>query len=250
MKRLVLRWLALAVFLSALAYLFVQLGEWQLSRLEERRDANDVVLANQDQPVVDYREAMGGEIADSAQWQRVRLTGHYSAEQYQVRYRSLAGAPGIEVAAVFTTDQGDELIVDRGFIARQPGQPDPEDLPALPSGKVTLVGYVRASETGNQNAATPHEFKVRLIDPATIGASLGKDLLDGYVSLLSAEPAEDPILTPITPPELTEGNHFSYALQWFSFSVIAIVGMAVLIRADLADRRKAKRLTQKSDAGN
>ncbi len=47
-------------------------------------------------------------------------------------------------------------------------------------------------------------------------------------------------LVPVEPPELSEGNHFSYALQWFAFAGIAAFGLVVLVRSDLRDRRRAE----------
>ena len=55
-------------------------------------------------------------------------------------------------------------------------------------------------------------------------------------------------LVPVDPPELTEGNHFSYALQWFSFAIIAGVGLVVLIRSDLRDRRRAAKAAESAPA--
>ncbi|MDO5735529.1 MAG: SURF1 family protein [Propionibacteriaceae bacterium] len=239
MKKLVLRWVALAVFLVLLATLFVRLGEWQLNRLEGTRERNDVVSANQGRPVIDYREVMGGPVAETSQWQRVRLTGTYTGEQYQVRYRNQDG-PGIEVAAVFDTTHGDTVLVNRGFIARQIGKPDTEVLPAVPEGDVEVIGFLRRDERGDDTAVVPHDFKVRLINAEAIGTSLGRDVLPGYVNLVESTPSNGDELVPVVPPPASEGNHFSYALQWFSFSVIAVGGIFVLIRADLADRKKAR----------
>lgn len=240
MKKLVLRWVALAVFLILLALVFIRLGEWQLDRLEGTRERNDVVAANRDEPVVDYTDVMGEPVAETGQWQRVRVTGTYTGEQYQVRYRNQDG-PGIEVAAILETDTGVAVVVDRGFIPRQVGRADTEILPAPPAGEVEVIGYLRRDERGDDTAIVPHDFKVRLINSGAIAESLGRDVLPGYVSLTESTPANGPELKPITPPEPSEGNHFSYALQWFSFSVIAVGGIFVLIRADLADRRKAQR---------
>ena len=240
MKRLVLRWVALAVFLILLALVFIRLGEWQLNRLEGARERNNVVAANRDLPVVDYADVMGGPVDETTLWQRVRVTGTYTGQQYQVRYRNQDG-PGIEVAAIMETDAGDTVIVDRGFIPRQIGRPDTDVLPPTPSGEVEVIGYLHRDERGDDTATVPHDFQVRLISSPAIAASLGRDVLPGYVSLIESTPANSPDLTPIAPPAPSEGNHFSYALQWFSFSVIAVGGIFVLIRADIADRRKAQR---------
>ena len=247
MKKLVLRWLALAVFLVLLALLFIRLGEWQLDRLEGTKERNDVVAANRDLPVLDYRDAMGEAVSETKQWQRLRVVGSYTGEQYQVRYRNQDG-PGIEVVAVLDTTAGDTVLINRGFIPRQLGKADTEVLPPVPTGEVEVIGFLRRDERGDDTAIVPHDFKVRLINSEAIGASLGRDVLPGNISLVESTPANGGALLPIVPPAASEGNHFSYALQWFAFSLIAVVGIFVLIRSDLADRRKAQRRAERRAA--
>ncbi|MGO1383706.1 MAG: SURF1 family cytochrome oxidase biogenesis protein [Arachnia sp.] len=244
MKRLVLRWIALAVFLVLLAVLFVNLGEWQLARLDETKQQNEAVAANRDLPVVPHSEVMGAPVTDSEQWQRVRLNGSYTGEQFRAKYRNHDG-PGIEVLAIFQTTSGDTVLVDRGFIPKQQGMPDTEVLPPVPTGDVEIVGFLRRDERANDTAITPNNFDVRMIDSGAIGASLDAELLPGYVTLLESTPADDSELTPITPPPDSEGNHFSYALQWFAFGAIALIGIVVLIRSDLKDRQKAIRRAER-----
>lgn len=236
-SRQVKRWIAMGVFAAVLATVFVMLGEWQLRRLDERRQSNAVVEAHRDLPVAPYQEVMTGTIGDDDQWFRVTATGTYTADQFQVRYRSLDGAYGSEAVAVLETTQGDFLLVNRGFLVRQPGYPDGV-LPAPPSGEVTVTGYVRRNDRGDEGAMTPHENQVRLISSDALGAALGKDLVNGYVALLESTPAETDELRPLAAPALDEGPHLSYALQWFAFTVIGVVGMVVLVRADLRDRKK------------
>lgn len=239
MKRLIVRWVALALFLVALALVFIRLGDWQLDRLDQRREANARMEQLRAQPVVDYRQAMGGTVTEMDEWQRVSLTGSYQPGQYQVRYRNHQDSPGIEVVAVLTTTEGDNVLVNRGFIPRQPGQPDTEVLPEPPGGQVEVTGYLRRSESGASTAITPNEFRVRLINTDAIAASRSEQLLDGYVSLIDSVPDNGDQTIPLAPVPLDEGNHYSYALQWFAFSVIAVVGIVVLVRADLKDHRKA-----------
>lgn len=244
MKRLVLRWVALAVFLVLLALLFVRLGEWQLARLDETREQNQSVADNRDRPVVEHREAMGEPVTEEDQWQRVRLVGAYTGEQYRAKYRNHEG-PGIEVLSILKTTSGDRILVDRGFIAKQQGKPDTEVLPPAPVGEVEVIGYLRRDERAKQNAITPRDFQVRFISSEAIGNSLGTPLLPGYVSLIESDPGNGDILQPIEPPAASEGNHFSYALQWFAFGAIALIGIVVLIRSDLKDRRKAQRRAER-----
>ena len=238
MSRQARRWIALGVLATVLAVTFVMLGRWQLSRLDERRAANAIVVAHRDMPVQPYGQVMGGPIGDDDQWFQVTATGTYLPEQFQVRYRSLDGAYGSEVVAVLQTDAGDHLLVDRGFLQREGSRPD-GDVPAVTPGEVTVTGYVRRNERGDSIAMEPHEGQIRLISSEALGESLGLDLLDGFIALSESTPADVGGLTPVPPPDLSEGPHLSYALQWVAFTVVGVIGVGVLVRADIRDRRKA-----------
>ncbi|MFT3889586.1 MAG: SURF1 family protein [Arachnia sp.] len=247
MSRQALRWVGMGLLVVVLVVTFVNLGRWQLDRLEQRRDRNSTVVAHEHQPVRPYTDVLTGTVGDDDQWYRVTATGTYLPEQFQVRYRTLDGAYGSEIVGVLKTAQGDLLLVDRGFLPRQAGYPDGE-MPAVMTGEVTVTGYVRRNDRGDESAMTPHESQIRLINSEVLGRALGVELLDGYVSLIESSPADAGGLTPLGIPELNEGSHFSYALQWFSFSLIAIVGLVVLIRADIRDRKKAKARAAKAAA--
>lgn len=247
MSRQVKRWIAMGLLVVVLVVVFIQLGEWQLRRLDERRDSNASVQAHESLPVQDYSMVMTGPIGDGDQWYRVTATGTYTGEQFQVRYRSLDGAYGSEAVAVLRTEAGDNLLINRGFLTRKPGHPDGE-LPATMSGTVTVTGYVRRNDRGDENAMTPHENQIRLLNSDAIAASLGEEVVNGYVSLIESNPADDTALIPLSAPDLLdEGPHLSYALQWFAFTAIAVGGLAVLVRADIRDRRKAKAKARAAD---
>ncbi len=247
-RKLVLRWLGLAVCLAALAWAFVNLGFWQLDRLDQRRERNGTVVAHENSPVVDWRQVFTRQITEPNQWQRVSATGTYdAAHQFVVRYRSNDGQTGYEIVTPLRTPDG-TILVDRGFVVRPAAQDFPKVAPPPPSGTVTLLGYVRRDEQGDAGATTPTDGQVRLINSAALGATLPYPVVNGYISLLSSEPGQSPDLLPVRPPALTEGNHFSYALQWFAFASLAAVGLFVFIRADLRDRARARERAAKAAA--
>ena len=248
MKKLVLRWVGLAVVLTLLALLAARLGEWQLDRLQQRREANATMISNEKLEAVPYSELMGSGIPDDLQWRRATASGTYTGEQFQIRYRNFDDNPGIEVVAVMETSNGDAILVDRGFIPRQQGQPDTDTLPAPPAGEVNITGWINRDEHGKQSAIEPHDFKARLINSEAIGEFLGRDVVPGHIVLIESDPEDSDGLVALTPPELTEGPHFSYALQWFSFGAIALIGIVVLIRSDLKDHRKAQAKSQRQHA--
>lgn len=237
----------MGVLVVVLVTAFIMLGRWQLDRLEQRRERNSTVVAHENDTAQPYDEVMNKVIQDGDQWFKVTATGTYEPQQFQVRYRSLNGNYGSEIVGVLTTDEGDHLLVDRGFLQRDPGHPDGQ-MPAPMTGKVTVTGYVHRNENGDSTAVDPHGDQVRLINSDALGSALGKDLINGYIILIDSVPADTGGLTPVGTPELTEGSHFSYALQWFSFAAVAVIGLIVLIRADIRDRRKEKLRAEKAAA--
>lgn len=239
----------LTVLVVALAVAFVHLGRWQLSRLDQRRDTNATVAEHERAPILPFDEAFGHEITDADQWRRVEVRGTYDADhQVVVRYRSHAGATGWEVVTPLDLADGRTVLVDRGFVERPPTEDFPRVAPAPPAGEVTVVGYVRRDERGGANAVTPDAGAVRLIDSAAIGAWLGRDLIDGYIGLISSDPPQQGF-TVVGPPAPDEGPHLSYALQWFAFAGIAGLGLVVFIRNDVRDRRRMRARAAAADPG-
>lgn len=234
------RWIALLLVVVCLVIAFVNLGQWQLRRLDQRRGDNAIVVAHEGSPVVGYEQVFDHPISDADEWQRVRATGTFDpAGQVIVRYRNVGGEAGYEVVVPLRADDGRSVLIDRGFVARPPGQDFPTAVPPPPAGTVTVIGYVRRNEQGPANALTPASGAVRLINSDAIGSTLGIPLVDGYISALEMSPPQQGY-TPIPTPSLDEGPHLSYALQWFSFSLIALGGLVVFIRNDIRDRRKAE----------
>lgn len=247
--RLWLRWLALAAFVVGLSVAFVHLGFWQLDRLDQRRAANQSVTDHENSAVIDFGQAFGGTITDAQAWQRARVQGTFDAEhQLIVRFRTNAdGTSGYEVLTPLLTTTGQWLIVDRGWAPRPSDGQYPTVLPSPPSGVVTVVGYVRRDEVADADAVTPYSGSVRLVNSAAIGAWLGRPVVNGYLSALEVTPDQAGGLVPVQPPALTEGNHFSYALQWFAFAGLAGIGLVVLIRSDVRALRRGKAAAQDAE---
>ncbi|CAI9399082.1 SURF1 family cytochrome oxidase biogenesis protein [Aestuariimicrobium sp. T2.26MG-19.2B] len=234
------RWIVLVVFVAVLGGVFVRLGEWQLHRLDHRRETNARIVAHQKEPVRDWTQVFTGPIADDQQWQRVTITGTYEQQHsLRVRYRNSGDQAGMEVVTPLVTASGRTVLIDRGFIPKPEDRPE-ADVPKAPVGTVTVVGWVRRSENGKTTATRPVEGNVRLINAPMIAETLGLRLEDGYIQQISSTPSDDKVLSPVPTPTLDEGPHFSYAIQWFVFTAIAVGGAALLIRGDLKDRRKRR----------
>jgi cytochrome oxidase assembly protein ShyY1 len=239
-RRLWLRWALLITFVAVLGVVFVNLGEWQLDRLAQRKERNATTIINEQKPVQPYEQVFTRPITDADQWQRVEARGTFDAQhQFVVRYRSNGDADGYEVLTPLHTAAG-AVLVDRGFIPLERGTQIPSVAPAPPSGEVTVVGHVRRDEKGRRAATTPVGSQMRLINSQAIAATLPYPIATGYIGLLTVQPEQQGGFQPIKLPELSEGPHFWYALQWFMFTAVAAAGIVVFIRGDLRARREER----------
>ncbi len=234
------RWVAFTLVVLALAGVFVQLGRWQLHRLDEREQRNAVTRANLAAAPAPIDEALGADrrVARDNEWRSVRVTGRYDAQhQIVARYRNVKDRPGFEIVTPLLLEDGTAILVDRGFVPRATNS---SDLPAVPepvAGTVSVTGKLRHSEHGADNATRPVNGQVRLINAPAIAASTGLRLPDGYMTVDEQIPAPGAGLSGLPLPELDSGPHFFYALQWFFFALLALGGLVYFAREDVRGGR-------------
>ena len=247
MRRLWVRWTLLVVFVAVLATVFVNLGEWQLDRLDQRQQRNRDTLANEANPVVPFEQVFTRPIVESDQWQRVEARGTFDAEhQYVLRYRRNGGAGGYEVVTPLRTAAG-TVLVDRGFVRLEKGEPIPAAAPPPPAGEVTVTGHVRRDERGRAAATRPVDGQMRLISSAAIAPTLPYPVVNGYIGLLTVDPPQPGGFETVQLPEISDGPHFWYAVQWFMFTAIGLAGVVVFIRGDLRARREERAAGRAAD---
>jgi cytochrome oxidase assembly protein ShyY1 len=245
-RALWVRWTLLIVFVAILGTVFVNLGDWQLRRLDERRERNHITVTNEAQPVRPFTEVFNHRLVGSDEWQRVEARGTFDGEhQFVVRYRSLGDAPSYSVVTPLRTTAG-TVLVNRGLIPLGSGNRVPSTGPAPPSGEVTVVGHVRLNEEGRRSAVMPAGGSVRYINSDALATALPYPVLNGYIGALSVDPPQAGGFTPVATPELSDGPHFWYAVQWFLFTALAVLGIVVFIRGDLRDRRAAQAAAEQS----
>jgi cytochrome oxidase assembly protein ShyY1 len=243
--RLWARWALLTAFVLAFGTACAFLGNWQLDRLHSRRERNVSTVHNEQQPVRPWSEVFTKTITDPDQWQRVSATGTFDADhQYVLRYRSTTDIDGYEVVTPLRTATGN-VLVDRGIVSVTNGAQIPTAAPPPPAGVVTVVGHVRRDEEGKRSARTPVNGSMRLIDSGAIAPTLPYPVADGYIGLLTVDPPQTGGFAPIALPEISDGPHFWYAVQWFMFAGIGLAGIVVFVRGDLRERRTGSRKAPK-----
>lgn len=223
------RWLLFALIVVVLCYATWWLGEWQFHRLDDRKQRNAIVQANEDRAPAAVEDVLapGGTVDDADEWRVVTATGTYDVEDTViVRYRTRDGDSGVDAVVPLVTQDGTALLVDRGWMASDNQGASPTDLPEPPSGEVTVEGWVRADATGDSTAVDDHS--TRAISSAAIGAALDRPVYGGFVELRSEDGQPAAGLEPVELPELDNGPHFFYGLQWWFFGLLAIVGFGYL----------------------
>ncbi|GAA1161113.1 SURF1 family protein [Nocardioides aquiterrae] len=250
------RWLLFALVVVVLCYATWWLGEWQFHRLADRKESNQIIRANEDRapaPVADVLSP-GGAVADEDEWRLVTATGTYDTDDTViVRYRTRDGQSGVDAVVPLVTADGTALLVDRGWMAADNQGAGPTDLPEPPAGEVTVEGWARADATGDSTAVDGHS--TRAISSDTIGPAIDRPVYGGFVELKSEDGQPADGLEPVELPELDNGPHFFYGLQWWFFGLLAICGFLYLAydewrgrsrgesstREQVADERKQRR---------
>ncbi len=229
------RWLLAHVVVLIVAVVFVNLGFWQLRRLEERRLDNAVGESRFETDPVDLVTVIGaaGEDVESLEYRRATATGVFQPEdEVLIRSQVHQGAAGFHVITPLLKEDGSAVLVDRGWIPLVVDQVPVTEAPP-PEGTVTVEGWVRPSQTrGSLGPTDPAEGRLvtmSRVDIDRIQHQIPYQLDPVYLSLLEGDGAELPI--PAAAPTFDdEGSHLAYAIQWFSFALIGLVGYFFLIR--------------------
>jgi surfeit locus 1 family protein len=228
-------WVAGHALALAVVVAFVNLGLWQLRRLDEVREHNATVsarLAEPPRPLATVLADVGAD-AEELAYRRVTVSGQYRPdEEILLSTRSYRGAPGHHLLTPLETAAGEGVIVDRGWVPYELDDP-PVAAAAPGSGEVTVTGVLFPPQPSPSGGRDRVEF-LRQVDLDRLGRQVSIDLAPVYV-LAQDEPSQA-LPRPAELPTLDEGNHLSYAVQWFLFAGVVAVGYPLLIRRRIRDR--------------
>lgn len=234
-------WIVLALVVAGFAYLcFTVLAPWQLGKNSDTERRNSLIAAAVDSPTVGFAELVpGAAVAPGDEWRQVEVAGTYvPGQQVLVRLRSVGGSASFEVLTPLRLGDGRLVLVNRGYVLPVTGGA-PEVAPP-PEGEVRLLARLRMPEKPSGRAGTTDlgvDPQVWSINPADVAAMTGGGYVDGYLQLAEGQPGG---LGVIPLPMLDAGPFLSYGLQWIAFGVMAPLGLAYFVRAELRERRKAR----------
>ncbi|MER7560464.1 SURF1 family cytochrome oxidase biogenesis protein [Nocardioides sp. NPDC126508] len=235
------RWAGFTVFVLILAYGTWWLGEWQFDRLADRKASNQIVRTNEHADAAPVHDVLGtgDKVAEKDEWRRVTATGTYAIDDTIIwRYRTPDKESGVDIVVPLVLDDGTAVLVDRGWVQTE-SQEKFDDVPAPPAGEVTISGWVRADGTGDSThvAKVDGYHATRALSSAQVAKAVDEPLLTGWLVLDTESPEPATQLRKADLPELDNGPHFFYGLQWWFFGILAIAGFFYL----MYDERRTQR---------
>jgi surfeit locus 1 family protein len=221
----------LALFKSLIALLLVIFclwgSQWQYHRGVDRHARNAVIEERIAQSPIALTSVTG--TLANYEWQPVSTSGSFNKEkQILLRNRYNDGKYGYEVLTLFTSTDNTSFWVDRGWVQAGATATTAPVVTALPEGVVTIIGRLRLDSSLPRGSffALPGKGE-GLVSELNAQSQLNTEKF--YIDLLSGS---DSSLTPkVTAqlPELSDGPHMAYALQWIFFGGLVIYGR-ILIR--------------------
>ena len=214
----------------------IRMGIWQLDRLKQRRAFNAQVISMRAEELLDLNQNLPADIS-SMEWRAVTVTGEYDFEnQVALRNQYYGDQYGYHLITPLLFSGG-AVLVDRGWISADGNAAAKRDAWRKydETGQVTVTGQIRLGQAkpafgGVADAETGQLEVWNNLNVVRISEQSPYPILSVYV-----QPNE--IKNDTVPPipfqpvvELSEGSHFGYALQWFSFATILFVGYPFYLR--------------------
>lgn len=220
-----------ALFKSIIALLLIILclwgSQWQYHRGVDRHARNAVIEERISKPSIELST-----VTDNLpvyEWQTVSTAGSFDNEkQILLRNRYNDGKYGYEVLTLFRSTENKSFWVDRGWVQAGATATTPPVVTAVPTGQVLITGRLRLDSSLPRGSffALPGKGQGLVSE---LNAQSQLDTEKFYIDLLSGS---DTSLTPeVTAqlPELSDGPHMAYALQWIFFAGLVVYGR-ILIR--------------------
>jgi surfeit locus 1 family protein len=231
------KWLIATLLVLAGTALCIRLGIWQLDRLQQRRAFNAQFESARAQSALDLNQELPQNITEM-EWRTVKVTGEYDfANQVALRNQYYGDQYGYHLLTPLLFN-GEAVLVDRGWIPADSNSTASTWQRYDETGTINVSGQIRLGQTkpafgGVADTLPENGSKLEVwnnADLAHISSQIPYPILPIYIQPeVDASDTEPPI--PFQAEvEITEGPHFGYALQWFTFATILIIGYPFYLR--------------------
>lgn len=239
------KWIFTTLLVMAGTVVLVRLGIWQLDRLEQRRafNAHYTQVMAMDRLVF---EATPDFDLTGMDYRAAQVTGIFDFEhQVALRNRYHDSVYGYNLLTPLVFSDGSAILVDRGWIPAQGNESASDWRKYDQPGVQTLSGILRLGQAKPEMGGVPDpelaEGQTRLefwniVNLERIDSQIPYPILPVF---FQPDPLEADTVPPIIPArseiEISEGPHFGYALQWFTFAAMLFFGYPFFLRKQLSE---------------
>lgn len=204
-------------------------AQWQYNRGVDRHQRNFLIEENIAAPTISLKNATGD--LTKNEWRAVTTSGSFEEEQtILLRNRYFEGKYGFEFLTLFLTENGEKFWVDRGWVIAGKDALTAPKIPATPTGSVEISGRLRLDTSLPRGSffALPANG-VGLISKWNAQQEVATEGF--YLDLLSGSTIELSPKVSAQLPELSDGPHMAYALQWVFFAGLVGYGRILIRRS-------------------
>lgn len=268
------RWIAGHVLVLAVVISFVRLGFWQLDRHDQHVERNERIAERLGEPPLELLALLAevapttdplplvasgdappwiGDVTAALAYRRVTVSGRWdTTNEVLLRSQVYRGQPGWHVLTPLVLDAADTdaaVIVDRGWVPQELDEP-PVAEAAPQDGLVRLEGVLlpegdppsgALSSLAARNPTEGSLDRTFIVDVERLAPQMPYALVPAY--LISTDPAATgggDLPVPPAAPASESASHLAYAVQWFIFALIGIVGYALLLRQRLREANASR----------
>ena len=204
-------------FLPGVA-LLIGLGLWQIQRLHEKEALIANVDAGMKASPVPLAEAL--KLGAAAEYHHVRVTGHFLHDkELYVFSRGPLGAVGVDVVTPLVQDNGETVLVDRGFVPEALRDPKTRAAAQVP-GDAALTGVLRLSQQPGMFTPAPNRgtrlWFVRNVPEMAAAAGVSAPSV-----IIEADATPNPGGWPLGGRTQIDfpNDHLQYAITWFGLAL-------------------------------
>lgn len=201
-------------------------AQWQYHRGIDRHARNTLIVEQSQLPAVELNQLTGN--INSFEWRTISIQGVFDdRNQILLRNRYNEGVYGFEQLTLFVFDQR-KIWVDRGWIKAGSNATIPPQLQQTSDESVRITGRLRLDSSLPQGKffAVANNAQRDLV--SQLDARKGIQTEDFYIDLISASDIAMNPDVPVELPELSDGPHMAYALQWIFFAALVIYGRRLI----------------------
>jgi surfeit locus 1 family protein len=212
---------------AAFIFLFIELGNWQLSRADEKNAQQEKLDMLSQQPIIMLPNTRVK--LDDFQYREVEIRGEYlPSHTIFLDNKTFKGVAGYHVLTpIRLANSSLHVLINRGWVAAGFDRSVLPDVP-LVQGEMIVTGVV----------VSPEQRMLQLTDQVIIGAvwnnldvqryqeTTGLDLQP--ILVLQQDKLEDGLVRQWDRPDSGSAKNMGYAIQWFSLAATAFIIFLVL----------------------